>query len=107
MYCVGFQLAVNVCADGVDTMLDSVIVLLFKLHPLKSYPVFVGVGRVPYAWSNVTDLVVGSTVPPFGLNVTVYSFAVHCAIRSVSSVIDTVSVDVYVLSFSSFHPSNV
>lgn len=58
-------------------------------HPLKVYPVFVGVGRVPYDEANVTVLVavvpvpvqpgVAVIEPPFALTVTVYLFASHFA----------------------------
>ena len=79
VYVVAVQSAVIVWFSAVVTVLSAVIVLLFNFHPLKSYPVFVGVGSSPYVLSNVTVLLVGSTIPPFGLYVTVYSFGVQCA----------------------------
>ena len=56
---------------------------MFLLHPAKVYPERVGVGSVPYVESYVTVFVVGETEPPFGLNVTVYVFAVQQATATV------------------------
>lgn len=47
-------------------------------QPLKLYPCFDAVGRVPYGSPALTFLVVSEHVPPDGLNVMAYVALLHC-----------------------------
>ena len=60
----------------------------------------VGVGNVlslPYFWPKVTDLEVVETVPPLGLNVTLYVFAIQTEYKVVSAVIEAVAPELYLV----------
>ena len=52
-----------------------------RLHPLKVYPVRVGVVSVPYAASKETFLLAELTLPPFALYDNTYCPAVQVAVK--------------------------
>ena len=61
---------------GVASLLNKFL----PFHPLNAYPARVGVGSVPYALPYVTVALVGVTLPPFALYVTVYVLGVQFAV---------------------------
>ena len=71
------------------------------------YPVLVGVGSSPIASPWYICLLVGDTVPPFGLNVIVYLLFSHLAYNSMFSSGIYVDSTFTPSLISVYHPSNV
>ena len=106
VYFITSQLAFNVIFVDISTVVVSSIFVVSLYQPLNIFPVFVGVGNVPYVPPFITFFVVGLTFPPSGSNVTVYSLPNHLAVNVVLLVIFTISLSVtFVLPL--YQPSNV
>jgi len=93
---------------SVDVFTVVVLSTLFEplYHPLKVYPVLVGVGNSPYVSSFLTVLLAVDTVPPSASKFTVNSAPNHFAVNVVFDVIFTVLV-LSILFEPLYHPSNV